>query len=310
MRYWRKIITIKAVDSPNVILGLAQEAAGRQPTNATVVPGVLSYEDYKKRRATWDVIRQCIGLDAEFYEGEEVKMFPPLWLNRAATLAKLYQLQGRQRRAKAIGVDPGEGVEDTSWAVVDEIGLIHLLSLKTLDTSVIIGHTLNLMRQFKVPAEYVCFDRGGGGKQHADTLRAQGYPVRTVSFGEPLLMPIQYHDTNVKDRVVNRDERYAYFNRRAEMYGTLRMLIDPASKGFALPACYTRLFQELRPIPLSYDQEGRLYLLPKNRKDPKGTTPTLIELIGHSPNDADALVVAIHAMTHKPLRASAGVVNV
>ena len=307
MRYWRKIIRIKGADSPNVILGLAQEAAGKQPTNATLIPGVLGYEEYKKRRATWDVIRQCIGLDADFYEGSEVRMFPSLWLNRAATLARDLRLRNAFRRAKALGIDPGEGDNETSWSVVDELGLIELISKKTPDTSIITGETLALMHKYHIPAEYVCFDRGGGGKEHADRLRAQGYPVRTVSFGEPLLLPIQYRETMVKDRVVNREERYSYVNRRAEMYGILRQLLDPINKGFALPDCYPRLFQELRPIPLSYDQEGRLYLLPKRNKDPNSKTPTLIDLIGHSPDDADSLVVAIFAMTHKPLQAKAGV---
>lgn len=307
IRYWRKIIQIKAMDSPNVILGVAQEAAGKQPTNDVLVPGVLTFDEFKKRMATWDVIRKCVGLFAEFYEGAEVKMFPPLWLNRAATLAKLLALKGTSRVAKAIGIDPGEGDNETSWAVVDHLGLIELISKKTPDTSIITGETLALMRKHGVSDDMVCFDRGGGGKEHADRLRSQGYSVRTVSFGEPLLMPIQYRDTNVKDRLVNRDERYTYVNRRAEMYGSLRMLLDPVNKGFALPARYPRLFQELRPIPLSYDQEGRLYLLPKNKKDKNDKRPTLIDLIGHSPNDADALVVAIYAMTNKPVRARAGV---
>jgi len=307
VRYYRKIIKIRAEDSPNVILGLAQEAAGIPPSHKVLVPGVLTYDLYKKRRATWDAIRQCVGLDAEFYEGQEVKMFPPLWRNRAATLARKYHLEGRPRRAKALGIDPGEGAEDTSWSVIDELGLMKLIAYKTLDTSVITGQTLEIMREYKIAPEYVCFDRGGGGKEHADRLRSQGYKVRTVAFGEPLLIPIRYGDTQVKDRVANREERYSYVNRRAEMYGTLRLLLDPVNPGFALPAEYQRLHDELAPIPLMYDQEGRLYLLPKNRRDPTSKVPTLIELIGHSPNDADSLVVAIHAMTHRPLQARAGV---
>jgi hypothetical protein len=138
-------------------------------------------------------------------------------------------------------------------------------------------------------------------------LRSQGYPVRTVSFGEPLLLPIMYRDTQVKDRLANREERYSYVNRRAEMYGAVRILIDPINKGFALPGRYTKLFQELKPIPLSYDAEGRLFLLPKRNKDPNSKLPTLIDLIGWSPNDADSLAVAVYAMNNKPIRARARV---
>lgn len=304
-RYWRRIIQIKAEDSPNVQMGLYADRMGLVLDEyPEIIHGVIGYKEYLKRRALFDPIRQCIGLDAEFYEGNEVKLFPPLWINRAAALAR--RLVGQRRRAKAIGIDPGEGVEDTSWAVIDELGLIELIAKKTDDTSVITGDTLAIMRRYKVPPYYVCFDRGGGGKQHADRLRLQGFPVRTVSFGEPLNVPIKYGETLVKDRIVNQDEKYAYFNRRAEMYGTVRQLLDPINKGFAIPAQYVRLRQEMLTIPLTYDEEGRLYLLPKNKKDPDSTKKTLIELIGHSPNDADALAVAVYAMTHKPVVAIAG----
>lgn len=306
-RYWRKIIRIQAADSPNVILGLAQRERGIEPTNEIFIPGVLTFDEYQKRRTTWDAIRQCVGLDAEFYEGAEVKMFPPLWLNRAATIAKLLALKGTPRRAKAIGCDPGEGTSETSWAVVDHLGLIELVSLLTPDTSVIAGQTVALMRKYRVEPEYVCFDRGGGGKEHADRLRSQGFAVRTVSFGEPLLAPIRYRPEQVRDKVETREERYAYVNRRAQMFGAIRQLLDPDANptGYALPARYSRLFHELRPIPLTYDQEGRLYLLPKRNRDPNAKTPTLIDLIGHSPNDADALAVANHAMNARPLKARA-----
>lgn len=317
-RYWRKIIRITAEDSPHVRRGLALERQGYTSTaiiearldtvtddNGTpLFPGVIDYATYKKRRAIWDEVRQAVGLDAEFWAGREVRLYPPQWLQRAVMLAR--QLYGQKRHARAIGIDPGEGSAETAWAVVDELGLIEMVAKKTPDTSVITGDTLALMRKYNIPPEYVCFDRGGGGKEHADRLRRQGFRVRTVSFGEPLLLPIKYGDTQVKDRIINRDERYSYFNRRAEMYGTLRNLLDPINKGFALPAEYVRLRRQLIPIPLTYDEEGRLKLPPKTKRDPESKKPCLIDIIGCSPDQADALVVAIYAMTHKPAVARAG----
>lgn len=312
-RYWRKIIRIVAEDSPNVRLGLGQEANGEQATNDVLVPGVLTYHEYQKRRATWDEIRQCVGLDAQFYEGREVKMFPPLWLNRAAAVARQLQLSGQRRRALAIGVDVGEGVSDTSWAVVDGFGLIELRSQGTPDTSVIPAITLALMRQYQVAPEYICLDRGGGGKEHADRLRGQGHNVRTVAFGEPMLATIKYSSIRpVKERLSQREEVYSYVNRRAAMYGELRQLLDPSNnpQGFAIPAHYQRLRYELSCMPLKYDEEGRLFMLPKSRKNPNMVSkalPTLNEVIGHSPDDSDALVVAVHAMLTKPAQALAHV---
>lgn len=311
-RFWRKVIHIAAEDSPNVQLGLAEEARGHEPSNTVLVPGVLTYNEYKKRLATWDEIRICVSIKGQFYEGQEVKLFPSLWLNRAVTLARQYRLRGTRRVAKAIGVDPGEGTEETAWAVIDDLGLIELVAKHTPDTSTIPNETLALMRKYNVPAEYVCFDRGGGGKQHADRLRSQGYRVRTVAFGEPMLAPIKYSQIRpVKDRVETREETYSFVNRRAEMFGNLRNMLDPSlnPKGFAIPGEYVTLRREMLPIPLRYDEEGRLFLLPKNRKNPEQKNrgiPTLIELIGHSPNQTDALVVALYALTHPPILAKAG----
>lgn len=313
-RYYRKIIKIRAEDSPNVILGLAQRAAGRVPSNAILVPGVLTYEEYCRRRKTWDRIRQCIGLDAEFYEGEEVKLFPPLWLNQAATIAQRLRLEGRARRAKAIGIDPGEGIANTSMCAVDEFGIVELVSKQTPDTNAITGEAIAFMRKHNVPSDYVCFDRGGGGKQHADRLRAQGLNVRTVAFGESISIDVrrQLNRPSYRDRREEREERYAFLNRRAQMYFDLRELLDPSvnQNGWGIPAEYVRLQQSLRPIPLLYDQEGRIYLPPKNRKPDaadKSRVKTLIDLIGFSPDEADALVLAVYAMNNKPLHAKAGV---
>ena len=116
-------------------------------------------------------------------------------------------------------------------------------------------------------------------------------------------------------------------NRRAELYGTLRQLLDPnpgedflthkteatfhghPGQGFSIPGQYTTLRQELAPIPLLYDQEGKLYLPPKRKKPGHRTLATeksLEELIGHSPDCADALVLAIHGMIHRLHRRKVG----
>lgn len=303
-RLYRSVHRIRAEDSPNVQLGLGQQRAGLVPTDEILIPGVLSWTEYQKRRATWDSVRACVGLDAEFYEGAEVLLFPPAWLNRAESLAD--GLRGRRREAKAIGIDPAEGGDSTAMCAVDELGIVELVARKTPDTSVITGEALAFMRKHNVSPDRVVFDRGGGGKEHADRLRDQGYRVRTVAFGESVTLDPKRGMTRIEDRMDVKEERSAYKNRRAEMYGALHELLDPVGPGFAIPAEYATLRSELAPIPLRYDGEGRMELLPKNRRDPKDTRPTLCELIGHSPDQADSLVLAIHAMTHKATRATAG----
>jgi hypothetical protein len=127
------------------------------------------------------------------------------------------------------------------------------------------------------------------------------------------------------ERIDQREESYAYRNRRAQMYGELREMLDPARPqerggplGFAIPpptygSQYAELRRQLAPIPLMYDGEGRMELPPKNKRAEAGESisgpgqsrtkrKTLSELIGCSPDEADALVLAVHGMLHKVIR--------
>ena len=302
-RYWRKVIKIRAQDSPNVQLAQWQEAAGGDATYEILIPGVKDYDTYLKQRELWDPVRQSIWLDAEFYEGAGVRLFPPEWLNAAEERAR--QLGNSHRRAVAIGVDPAEGGDDTSMAVVDEYGLIELISQSTPDTNIIPGLVLALMQKHKVIPQNVLFDAGGGGKQHADRLRAQGVPVRAVGFGEAASAEPKRGLKLLEDRKLDKETAYVYRNRRAEMYGILSLRLDPNGDGprFAIPEEYQELRRQLAPIPRFYDDEGRLVLPPKNRKDPLATTenkrPTLTEILGRSPDDADALVLATFGMVNR-----------
>jgi hypothetical protein len=302
-RYYRKVIRVSAEMSPNVRLARAEERAGKAPSGEVIVPGVITWDEYCKRRATWDPVRQTIGLDGSFYEGAETLLFPPQWLDHAERLAE--SLRGKPRRAKGVGIDTGEGVANTAMAAVDELGLIELQSRRTPDTDVICREALAFARKHGLKAADVCFDRGGGGKQHADRLRAMGHEVRTVAFGESLVGEPQRRPPSLADKLEEREERYAYKNRRAQMYGALRLLLDPtAGDGWAIPAEYAELRRQLSPIPLTYDPEGRLMLLPKS-KSGGGSQKTLVELLGCSPDESDAVVLAVHAMQNKVVKPKA-----
>lgn len=320
-RYIRKVIHITAADSPNVRLAIEQQKRGLPVTEQEVVPGVLSWREYQKRLNTWDEILRTIGLHARFYEGAEVLLYPPHWLNRAEELARERGNRTHPNGRKALGIDPGEGMANTAWAIVDDSGLLDLISKKTPDTSTIINDTLALMERWQIPPERVLFDRGGGGKQHADTMRAmrstrypQGIKVRSVGFGESITLDPKRGVRPIDVRIDAKEDKYAYVNRRAEMYGELRILMDPTaiyrdSMGkevqcaFAIPERFIELRRQLAPIPLLYDGEGRMRLPPKNRKggseNSKQGEKTLTEIIGRSPDEADAVVLAVHALLHK-----------
>lgn len=311
--YYRKIIKIKAADSPNVKRGLHLKANGYRPDSVEVLPGVLTWAEYQERMQTWDDIRRTIGLEAEFYEGKEVMLYPPEWLTRAEHRHReLQSIEFRRGRVgKAIGIDPGEGGAESSICVVDDYGILELVAERTPNTAVISNNLIALGRKWQVPSSHWMFDRGGGGKQLADRLIADGYEdVQTVGFGETITPDINPTGliVSTEERVDQRAERYVFKNRRAQMYGILREMLDPSSviypKGFGIPAEYVELRRQLAPLPLWYDEEGRMYLPPKQRKTGERkqntTIITIQDLIGCSPDQADSLVTALYCMVSTP----------
>lgn len=321
-RYYRKVIQIRGKDSSNVRFAqsaIKKHKEGRSTREemlkaiaTVIVPGILTYEDYEKRRSLWDPVRQCVSLDAEFYEGAEVLMFPPTWLDRAEKLAT--KISGK-RQAEVMGVDSAQGGDNTSWAIVDDLGLIELISKKTPDTSVIPGETIFLMNKYGIKPGKVFFDAGGGGQQHVDRLRSQGFNVQAIAFGGVATPVNKFKRHKTRKEKGEADEvRAIYKNRRSEMYGLLMDLLDPMEDGkekqtgFALPSEIINhkrsdggpsLRQQLAPIPKEYGAEGMLELRPKNKRNAEDTKPTLVELIGCSPDEADSLALAAFGLVRK-----------
>ena len=306
--YHRKVIRIKAEDAPDVRRGLGDPTVGQIPS------GVLTYPEYVKRRATWDRVRQCVGLDGEFYEGAEQLLFPPEWLNRAEQKAREFGV--RKREAKSMGIDPGQGTAKTAWTVVDEYGIIEQVAFPTPNTTDVTARTIALGEEYGIEPKNWVFDAGGGGKQHADRLRDQGYNVRTIFFGETMTPPVRRYlrvFRKYQMRLDEREIRHAYKNRRAQMYGEASLLLDPDlnEDGFGISEELVELRHQLAVMPKLYDEEGKLYLPPKDRKlgdEPKMNKKTLIELIGRSPDEADSFVLAVHGLLHEPKPSYAGVV--
>lgn len=304
-------------------LALLQEGRGERPTGEVLVPGVVTWSNYKKRRALWTPARQKVGLDAEWWEGAQELLFPLEWLDACADRAAA--LAGHRRQARGVGVDPAEGGDMTSMAAVDGLGLLELVSVQTPDTSKVPGMVAAFGRKWGVDPENWAFDRGGGGYEHACTLRSLDFRgVRTVGFGEVMALPIRSGKTPVTARREVREEKYVYKNRRAQMYHDLSLLCDPRGLDedgqprppFALPrpaagpdaeVC-RRLHHQLQAFPRLTDPEGRYYLPPKHRKDRDEEDGCLEDLIGHSPDEADAVVLAVHAMLYRAVgRTVAGV---
>jgi hypothetical protein len=313
-----------------VRLALEERASGLPVSNRVLVPGVLTWEEYQDRLLTWDKIRQCVGLEAQFYEGAEVLLFPPDWLNRAERMHEA--LRGRQRRARAVGIDPGEGVEETVWTAVDEFGVLDQVAKVTPNTVVIAGDTRAFAMEHGVPAHKVMTDVGGGGKQLEDRLKDEGFPITSVAFGVAPAPEMKRGIHQLGDRKEYRERQLAYVSMRVFMYHQLSLLLEldegfnPIGSiemdgkrlvhGFAIPKEMTELRKELAVFPKLYDKEGRMVLPPKDRPNANMTeddgasrVKTIRQMIGHSPNRADSCVVAVHAMLRKPSRTTAQAVG-
>jgi hypothetical protein len=303
-RCYRRVIRIRAEDSPNVQLGLMMEERGLEYDGTILIDGVKDYDEYRKNRKTWDPIQQCVSLDGDFYEGLENKLYPPEWLSLSHRKADLLKGKGRSRK-RYMGIDVGEGGDATVWTVIDRLGIIEQKSMKTPDTSVIPGITLSLIKKHKIDSKDVLFDRGGGGFEHANYLRSKGHMVRSVGFGEaasPAFITKRIKSTH--ERTEEKETQYVYKNRRAEMYGILRRLLDPMQNpmGFAIPLDLTDLIFQLKPLPLLFDEEGRLYLPPKDKRNKDSKVETLKQLLGRSPDEADSLVLATFGLERVKLK--------
>ncbi len=324
LKFHRRVIHISAFDSPNVRLAQAEIEAGKRPSLRELVPGVIGWEELQKRLATWDEVRICIGVHGRFYKGAQLLLYPPTWLNRAEQIASDLRRRGIQRRCKGIGIDPGEGLANTSFSAVDEYGMIDLHSIKTADTDPVVKEAIAFGRKHGMDDRNreeggwhrMIFDRGGGGKQHADRMRAQGYPVRTVAFGESLVLDPKRGLRMIEEKVENREESYAYKNRRAQMAHELSLLLDEGTnpQGWGIPGgeCgsqYAELRRQMSVIPKLLDEEGRYWILPKNKKDPDSKVKTLVELLGSSPDEWDATMLACYAMLHEAKPVTAGAVG-
>lgn len=328
MKYLRKVIRIEATDSPNVELALRQRAAGKEVTGEVLVPGILTWDEYCARELTWDEVRKCVGLRAQFWRGADLLLYPPDWLTRAES--ESFRGRCMAAPAEALGCDPAEGGDKSSWGVVNRWGIKRIVSMKTPDTSFIPTFTERLMIEYGIPPERVMFDRGGGGKQHADAMRAwktskwpRGCMVGTTAFGAGPSLDPKRGLRRIEERVEMKEEQYVFLNMRAEMAYDLRELIDPGLNpdGWYIPSGIcgdpadrtTRLRDQMSEIPLLYDGEGRIWMLPKNKPSEevlkrKMNKKTLVELVGHSPDEMDAVMLAVRAMKHGKKRAIAGAV--
>lgn len=316
--YYRKVIRIKAEDSPNVKWARMEMADGKEPSNMILVPGVKSWYKYARDRSEMSPDDQCVSLDAEWYEGPDIKLFPVEWLQAAQKEDR--RVKCAQNKAEAGGCDPGEGKANSSWAAANRWGVKEVIGMVTADTNVVPTETKNFLARHGLSGNQMLFDQGGGGLEHADRLRADGYGVDSIGFGEAPRLKPKRGLRMIEETIEKREEHYAYVNMRAQLYGELSEVLNPnggvvsdegvlvgGPNGFSLPH-HPRLMEQMEKIPRSRDGEGRLKLPPKNKKGPDDQTVTLCDLIGYSPDELDAVTLAVHRLLHPQRKMKAGAI--
>ena len=167
--------------------------------------------------------------------------------------------------------DPAEGGDNTAWAVINaRQGLVYLHARRTSDTTDIPNETLALMREWRVDDQDCGFDRGGGGKIHADILRSRGHNVKTIAFGESVKNDPHRGMRQFGEKLDIKEDRYAYRNLRAQMYYELALDTE-----FAMPSKFLdrnringthSLRWQLSKIPRLLDDEGCYWLPSKGNQ--------------------------------------------
>ncbi len=308
----RKIIRIRACDSPNVRYALAQIALGLKrgmtmkeitsdPAFAPeIVPGMRRYEDYIYKLDTLDEIKAAAELHAYWYKGAALLLYPPKTLSWCQTLHDQLSRTTRKRRALAIGIDTAEGGDSTVFTAGDNLGVMEQESLKTPDTSIVIPRLLAFGKMMGVsPANWV-FDRGGGGHIYACDLRKMGHPVRTIAFGNPpSTTPPKKSPKRVTEKIEQHEDKTVYETMRVELYWEFALACDPVRGGYAIPARFTELLRQMESIPRQYDKNGIAWLPPKSKKNKESKEKTLIEIVGCSPDELESTILMHWGVKHR-----------
>ena len=207
-RYWRKVIHVDGLDSPNVRAGMEHKRLGRPGPPPTLIPGVLSYADYIFRDSQWDGYNKMTRLHGLFHQGEDAQLFPWAWIERAA--AAWEEIKGLQRGPFALGIDTASGGRDNAaFVVLDHLGIVEIVVTDGKDTTKLYAMTKRLMAKYHISPRMVAVDAAGGKEIIADRLAHEGTTIRCVSFAQ-----------KAKDAK-------QFINARAEMYGRLSGGFNP-----------------------------------------------------------------------------------
>ena len=246
-----KKFTISAFDTPNL-------KAGKE-----VVPGLVT--------KIWvDEKRQSVGVDSpswkaevlgEFPDSAEDTLLPLSWVRQAQE--RWYEMEEKEKET-VYGLDPsGGGMDETVLVARRGMKVYKPKAWQGLESPEIIGRTVaNVLENSRVFVDEIGVGFGIlGGLRNNDGIYAVG--------------------VNAKNKP-NDDKRFK--NSRAEMYWTLRDLLNPhTSPRLSLPPD-EKLAGQLTSIKYKHDTKGRIQIESKKDMRKRGIK---------SPDRADALVLTL-----------------
>lgn len=293
----RKVIHVSAEDTPNVQAGMYWEQLPKDSRTArppVIIDGLISYEDYLRRKHEMPEPERIMRLEGQFYTGDQALLFTHAALDASQKRWKTLPPVA-QRDAVAMGIDTGQGRDLTVWTIVDDDGVIAFYSDKKSRARTVVNKTVQLVEQYNIDPKNVAIDFGGGGNEIAQFLP---WRVRCVMFGESASQHRRVKGRQKKEQ--QRVTRISYKNRRAEMYGILSSAMNPElrEKVFAIPPHHVELRKELSVIPLMWDNEGKLQLPPKDQTSANAKDQLSMRSLlgGKSPDHADSLALAYFAL--------------
>ena len=174
------------------------------------------------------------------------------------------------KRICKLGIDlSGFGADDNVFIVTDQDGIIEKVKIKVADTFELYNTAKELITRYKI--REVSLDcTGGFGNGLYDMLKQdKSLTVNPINFGSSAI------------------ENTKYANKRAEMYMTA---MDKIRNGFYIDD--DDIKNELSYMSYKINGSGKTQLESKS---------LVKELLGHSPDSADALVLSMYDTEEKPI---------
>lgn len=245
-----------------------------------IAAGQMLREWADQRRRAWgeDSALYRNHVLGEFSETTSDSLIPLAWVEAAQERWQATQAVWRASPIIQFGVDVGRGGDKSVIAPRTQSGAItELIRNNVADTM----HTAGLLsgRLAAAPAAQAMIDLPGVGAGVVDKVREE-YPARTIPF-------IPSAKTEFRDR----SGAFGFLNKRQAALWNLRELLDPDNgEEICLPPDDV-LSGDLTSYRFRYVSGAKIKVESK-RTSFEENEQTLVERLGHSPDDGDAVVMA------------------